>query len=167
MPLFTYSPPPFTLEEPDVTVLTGTATTAGRAFFTAVVLNAPVTVPQMRCYVSSASPTGNIDMGIYDATGTNGAPNNRLGSTGAIAATTGVFTQNLTANLLLAPGRYWLALLDTVADSIGIRSSLAANIGVAMQTSSTSLSSLPSTASTVANSIFRVGLIALLSGNWS
>jgi hypothetical protein len=106
-------------------------------------------------------------MGIYDSTGTNGAPNNLLGHTGAIVAATGVFTQNLTANLLLSPGRYWLAFLDTVADSVGVRSGLAANIGVNLQTSATNLTVLPSTAGTVVNSIIRTGLIALLSGSWS
>jgi hypothetical protein len=166
MPLFTYNPAPFTLEEPDVTVLTATATTAGRAFFTGVTLYAPVTVSQMRCWLSG-SPTGNVDMGIYDATGTNGAPNNLLGHTGAVAAVTGVFTQNLTANLLLSPGRYWLAFLDTVADSVGMRSGVAANIGVNLQTSVSNLTVLPSTAGTVVNSILRTGLIALLSGSWS
>lgn len=158
---------PFTLEEPDNTVLTGTAVTAQKAYFTSYVLLAPVTVTQMRCFVSSASPTGNIDMGIYDSTGSNGAPNNLLGHTGAIAAANGVFTQNLTANLTLAPGRYWLAFLDTVADSVGLRAALAANIGVNLQTSAANLSVLPSTAGTVVNSINRVGIIALLSGSWS
>lgn len=166
MPLFIYNPAPFTLEEPDITVLTSTATTAGKAFFTGIVLYAPVTVTQMRC-VFSGSPTGNVDMGIYDATGTNGVPNNLLGHTGAIAAATGVYTQNLTANLLLSPGRYWLAFLDTVADSVGVRGSLAANIGVNMQTSVSNLTVLPSTVGTVANSITRTGIIALLSGSWS
>jgi hypothetical protein len=166
MPLFTYPPAPFTLENSDVTVLTATATTAGRAFFTSIVLYAPVTVTQMRCWFSG-TPTGNVDMGIYDASGTNNAPNNLLGHTGAIAAVTGVFTQNLTANLLLSPGRYWLAFLDTVADSIGFRSGVSANIGVNVQTSVTNLTVLPSTAGTVANSILRAGIEALLSGSWS
>lgn len=157
---------PFTLEEPDTTVLTSTATTAGRAFFTAVVLYAPVTVTQMRV-IFSGSPTGSVDMGIYDATGTNGVPNNLLGHTGANTAATGVFTKSLTANLSLSPGQYWLAFLDTVADSVGVRTGLAANIGVNMQTSATNLTVLGSTAGTSANSIIRVGVIALLSGGWS
>lgn len=158
---------PFTLEQSDVTVLTATAITAGRAFFSALPpLYATVTVTQMRCFLSG-SPTGNIDMGIYDATGANNAPNNLLGHTGAIAATTGVFTKSLLANTILPPGLYWLAIVDTVADSIGLRSGLAANIGVNVQSSSSALTVLPSTAGTVGNSIIRVGLEALLSGSWS
>lgn len=169
MPLF-YPPlpAPFTLEDPDITVLsTTTTTTAGRAFFMPVVLLAPITVAQMRCYVASAAPTGNIDMGIYDATGTNAAPNNLQGHTGAIAATTGVFTKSLTSNLVLLPGQYWLAFLDTAADLIGLRGTAATNIGVLMQTNSTSLTVLPATAGTVANSGFRIGVEALLLGGWS
>ena|SRR5947209_2016636 len=163
-----FMPAPFTLESPDVTVLTGTALTAGRAFFTALPpLYASVIVAQMRCFVSSASPTGNIDMGIYDATGTNNAPNNLLGHTGAIAATTGLFTKNLTANLSLSPGIYWLAVVDTVADSIGMRSGVTASIGANVQTSSASLTVLPNPAGAVTNSILRAGLEALLSGSWS
>jgi hypothetical protein len=155
------------LEEPDITVLTGTAPTAQAAYFTAVVLYAPVVVTQMRCYVTAASPTGNIDLGIYDATGSNAAPNNLLGHTGAIAATTATFTQSLTSNLSLSPGRYWLAFVETVANAVGIRGSLAANVGVNLQTSATNLTVLPSTAGTVVNSISRVGVAALLSGSWS
>ena len=191
-----FMPAPFTLESPDVTVLTGTALTAGRAFFTALPpLYASVIVAQMRCFVSSASPTGNIDMGIYDATGTNNAPNNLLGHTGAIAATTGLFTKNLTgannapnnllghtgaiaaatgvftksliANTTIPPGLYWLAIVDTVADSIGMRSGVTASIGANVQTSSASLTVLPNPAGAVTNSILRAGLEALLSGSWS
>lgn len=157
---------PFTLEEPDTTVLTPAAITAGRAFFTAVVLYAPVTISQMRVFLSGA-PTGNIDMGIYDATGAGGVPNNLLGHTGVNVATTGVFTKALTANLPLAPGQYWLAFLDTVADTVAFRIGVTVNIGVNMQTSSSALTVLGSTAGTVANSINRVGIVALLSGGWS
>jgi hypothetical protein len=158
---------PFVLEEPDVTVMSGNALTLGVGYFTAIVLYAPVVVTQMRCYITAASPTGNVDMGIYDATGTNSAPNNLLGHTGAIAAVTTTFTQNLTANLSLAPGRYWLAVVETVANTVGSRGSLAASVGVNMQTSATNLTVLPATAGTVTNSIFRVGITALLSGSWS
>jgi hypothetical protein len=171
MPLFTYPPAPFTLEAPDVAVMTSalTALTSGSAYFNAIILYTPVTVTQMRCDITAASPTGNVDMGIYDSTGTNGQPNNLLGHTGAIAAVTGVFTQNLTSNLLLSPGRYWLAYLGTQAtDQPGVRQALGSGgIGVVMKTSASGLSVLPSTAGTVANTFNRVGIIALLSGSWS
>src|SRR6185369_9875626 len=120
MPLFPSPlPAPFVLAVPgyESVAVNAIALTAGAAFLHAVTLQAQVTIAQMRINISG-SPTGNIDMGIYDATGTNGAPNNRLGSTGANAATTGLFTKSLTANVVLPPGQYWLALLDTVADSV-------------------------------------------------
>lgn len=156
---------PFTLETPDITVLTPTAIAAGQAFFSAYVLNAQVTVTQMRCSLTG-SPTGNIDMGIYDATGANGAPNNRLGSTGANAAATGTFTKNLTANLVLPPGQYWLAFVDTVADTVNLRGGVT-NLGVLLRTSATNLTVLPSTAGAVISSSTRIGLAALLLNSWS
>src|SRR5258708_1303363 len=90
------------------------ALTAGVAYFSSVSVLTTVTVTKMRCQFSGA-PTGNVDMGIFDATGANGGPGNMLGHTGAILSATGVFTQNLTAKLTLSPGLYWLAWLDTVA----------------------------------------------------
>ena len=41
--------------------------TAGSAYFSLLILYATVTVTQMRTMLSG-SPTGNVDMGIYDNT---------------------------------------------------------------------------------------------------
>lgn len=142
------------------------ATTAGRAFFAPVTVNAYVTITQMRTWFSG-SPTGNADMGIYDSTGANGAPNTLLGHTGANAAASGLFTKSLTANLLLSPGLYWLAFLDTVADSLHTRSLAIAGLSQLYQTSATNLTVLPSTAGTVADSILLLELYALVSGGFS
>lgn len=160
---------PFTLETSDITVLSSaTSVTSGRAYFCPYVLQAFVTVAQMRCDITAASPTGNVDMGIYDASGANGSPGNRLGSTGANAATTGLFTKSLTANLILPPGQYWLAFVDTVgADQPANRSSLVAGMGALYQTNATNLTVLPSSAGAVADSSFRIGVMALLSGSFS
>jgi hypothetical protein len=166
MPLFPPPiPPPFTLETADITVLTPTAIVAGQAFFSSYVLNTAVTVTQMRCNLTG-SPTGNIDMGIYDATGANGSPNNLLAHTGAIASATGAFTKSLTANLSLAPSQYWLAFLDTVADTVQLRGGVT-GLGVLMKTSATNLTVLPSVAGTVVNGTTRIGMTALLLSSWS
>lgn len=156
-----FIPAPFALYTDDITVLTATTITAGQAQFSAYVLNATVTITQMRCNFSG-SPTGNVDMGIYDATGANGSPGNLLGHTGVNVAATGNFTKSLTANLTLSPGQYWLSFLDTVADSVSLRSSNATGIGALMKTSATNLTVLPSTAGTVVNSSQRFGVMALL-----
>jgi hypothetical protein len=159
---------PFTLEAPDVSVLSASISiAAGAAYLNAVILYSPVTVTQMRCDITNGSPTGNIDMGIYDATGANGLPGNLLGHTGAVAATTGMFTQNLTANLPLGPGRYWLAFLDTASDQPAMRQSVVAGIGTVVRTTVTNLSVLPPVLGSVANNTNKVGLVALLSGSWS
>lgn len=169
MPLFTYPPTPLSLE-PDGTFVAATSTAvalpAGSAVFAAVELRATVTITQMRCLLSG-SPTGNIDMGVYDASGTNNSPNNLLGHTGANAAATGIFTKSLTANLTLSPGEYWLALLDTVADTAYARGATLSGAAPIMKTSATNLTVLPSTASTVANYATLFSVLALLQNSWS
>ncbi len=167
MPLFPAPfPAPFSLETPDISVLSNSGLTAGSAYFSPYILLANVTVTQMRCNFSG-SPTGNVDMGIYDATAANGAPGNLLGHTGANAAATGNFTKSLTANLVLPPGQYWIAWLDTVADTVGNRTGLATGMGAFYRTSATNLTVLPSTAGAVIDTGVRVGIMALLSNSYS
>jgi len=167
MPIFTSPIVPQVLMMPgSESAQTTAATTAGAAFLSAVILRAPATVTQMRTGFSG-TPTGSVDMGVYDASGTNGAPNNLLGHTGAIAAATGLFTQNMTANLLLAPGRYWLALLDTVADSVFTRAGALTALFPVMRTSATNLTVLPSTIGTVANNGLIICYMALLLNSWA
>src|SRR6266567_1135751 len=169
MPLF---PPPLPAPQmlaPDAgdAANLGTGTlTAGVAYFSAVSVGAPCTVTKMRCQFSGA-PTGNVDMGIFDSTGASGGPGNMLAHTGAIAAATGVFTQNLTANLTISlPGLYWLAWLDTVADTV-FRVA-AANIGgnPSVRSSATNLTVLASSIAVV-NTGNRVAVVGMLSGGYT
>jgi hypothetical protein len=167
MPLFTYPP------VPNIVYIQGTenasnnaSVTAGAAFFQLVVVYAPVTIAQIRCYFSG-SPTGNVDMGIYDSTGTNGKPNNLLAHTGAIASATGMFTQSLTASYTLTPGNYWLAFLDTVGDSVSSRQPAASGMGPLYRTTATNLTVLGSTAGTIQDINFQVAMFALVSGGYS
>jgi len=76
-------------------------------------------------------------------------------------------TKSLTANAVLPPGVYWLAFLDTVADSVHTRTMAVAGLGAIMQTSATNLTVLPSTAGTVADSVLLIELYALISGGFS
>jgi hypothetical protein len=139
---------------------------AGSAFLYPVTLLTSVTVTQMRTWFSG-SPTGQVDMGIYDSTGTNGGPNNLLAHTGANAAAGGIFTKNLTANLSLSTGLYWLAFLDTVADTVDTRTIAVSGMGVLYKTSSTSLTVLPSTIGTIASTSILIQMYALISGGFS
>ncbi len=167
MPLF---PPPLPTQQilslPGIENISTTgAIVAGSAYFVAVYNYAPITATQMRCQFSG-SPTGSVSMGIYDATGANGGPGNLLGNTAANAASTGVFTKSLTANLLLPPGVYWLAFLDTVADTIFARFP-SSGMGVGYKTSATNLTVLPATPGTIADAVAIPAIMALLSGSFS
>ncbi len=167
MPLF---PPPLPTQQilslPGIENISTTgAVTAGSAFFVAVYNYAQITATQMRCQFSG-SPTGSVSMGIYDATGTNGGPGNLLGNTAANTAATGVFTKNLTANLLLPPGAYWLAFLDTVGDTIFARFPTA-GMAAGYKTSATNLTVLPATSGAIVDAAIIPAIMALLSNSFS
>lgn len=164
-----FIPAPFSLEMPDITLLSAAVTLTNQAaYFCPYILNASVTVAQMRCNITAASPTGNVDMGIYDASGTNGAPGNLQGHTGAIAATTGNFTKSLISSVTLPPGQYWLAYLGTVGtDAPGSRTGIAVGMGALYRSSATNLTVLPSTSGAVIDIANRIGIMALLSNSFS
>ncbi len=168
MPLF---PPP--LPTPQIVYLTGMENfisngtmSAGSAMFYLLTVNATVTLTQMRTWFGG-TPTGSYDMGIYDATGTNGAPNNLLRHTGANAAAAGMQTQNLTSNLTISPGNYWIAMLDTVADTVSIRNGNAAGLTPLCKTSATNLTVLPSVAGTVVDNTACILISALTLNGYS
>lgn len=162
-----FIPAPFVLANPGYEhCVTPTAVTAGAAYLIAVDLLATITISQMRTTISG-TPTGNIDMGIYDATGTNNGPNNLLGHTGANAAVTGQFTKSLTANLTLNPGQYWIAILDTVADQITARVIPSTGFCPNVRTVATNLTVLPSTIGSVANNNTEYGVCGLILNSFS
>lgn len=144
----------------------GGAIVAGSAYAYGITLSASITVTQMRT-VFSGAPTGNCDMGIYDATGANAGPGNLLGHTGAIVTATGMFTQALTANLLLSPGQYWLAILNTIANSVWLRAAGAAGVTPAVKTTSTALTVLPATFGALTDSGNILYVEALLLGSYA
>jgi hypothetical protein len=170
MPLFNAPLPTPTVFAPDtlgVTMSAGAvAITAGASFLQSAILYAPVTVTQMRT-VLTGTPTGNVDMGIYDASAANGLPGNLLGHTGAIAAVTGLFSQNLTANLALSPGRYWVALMDTVADSIIIKGNAGGGSGPCLRSNATNLTVLPASAGTMIDTNLFVLTFGILQNGWT
>ncbi len=170
MPLFFPQVAPFILQNEGFSFAANSAGTgpavAGSVVFASFQVSVPVTVSQMRT-AFSGTPTGNCDMGIYDASGAGFIPGNLLGHTGAIAATTGMFTKSLTANLLLSPGKYWLAFLDTVADTVFGTQVAASGMGSIMKTSATGLTVLPATAGTVADYNVVQAFCALQLNGWS
>ena len=167
MPLFLPQlPQPFMMADATSLTAGSGSLVAGRAFFISQVIYSATTFSQMRTFFFAA-PTGNVDMGIYDATGGAAAPGNLLAHTGAIAATAGLFTKSLTSNVTLQPGQYWMAIVDTVADSIPIRVTSSAGLGAFAQTTSTALTVLPATAGTVTEASNVCLVNALVSGGFS
>jgi hypothetical protein len=74
-------------------------------------LSQQATLNSMSFYVTSA--TGNLQLGIYDASGTGGGPGKLLGATAIFEAVTGWNTQPVTPPAALAAGTYWLAYLPS------------------------------------------------------
>ena len=72
-------------------------------------LSAPGTIQSLSLYVSTAS--GNMYLGIYDATGPSGGPGNWLASTASFTATTGWNTASVITPVSLPAGTYWLAFV--------------------------------------------------------
>lgn len=145
MPLFLPAIPVPQALYPDGTDLNNAANVAltlQRIYFCPVTPDFYSTVTSLTCQFGAA-PSGNCSMGIYDSSGTNGVPLNLLAGTGAIAATAGLFTQNLTANLFLSPGSYWFAWLDTVADAVGRSTGIGTNGQAPTYVSNSSFTTLP------------------------
>ena len=169
MPIFLQPVAPFILNNEAFGFAGGAGTTAavaGSAILCSAIVRAPITLTQMRM-VFSGAVTGNVDMGIYDSSGAGKNPGNLLGHTGALAATTGLFTKNLTANLPLSPGQYWLAFIDTAADQYWSASQSTAGIVTAMKTTSTALTVLPATIGAIADYNVSPALCGLILNGWS
>jgi hypothetical protein len=172
MPLFTPPVTPQALYDGELASNGAAAGTANTVYLVAVTLYAPATLTAVRCRFSTGG-NGHYDTGIYDASGTNGAPGNLLAhgasSATALATAAGVQSPAFTGgNLALSPGKYWLALwIDNATDTI-IR--FGASLSLAVVQSGTNNGPLPSAASSIsslANTNFKPVLIGLISGGWS
>lgn len=144
----------------------GTLTPANSVWTFSFEVTANITVTAMR-WRMGATATGNSDLGIYDSGG------NLLGHTGSVANTASVdCTANLTANLTLAPGRYYMAITngnttDTynrlVNETAG--TPLIHRAGVAANTSTGGITpSLPSTLGAISATPNYVTCSAIVSG---
>lgn len=104
-------PKPWVLTDPGVTAASagGALNGANQVSVLLVTVEVQVTITGMR-YRASGTPTGNTQLGVYDING------NLLGSTasGAVVASTTPQTVNLSANVALPPGRYYLAIWQSL-----------------------------------------------------
>jgi hypothetical protein len=72
-------------------------------------LSQTATIQSLSFYVTTAS--GNLRLGIYDATGPGGRPGTKKAETASITPTTGWNTANVITPVSLPAGTYWLAYL--------------------------------------------------------
>lgn len=176
MPLFNPPlPTPQALYDGEIATTASSAGVANTCYLVATrELLVPATLTNVRCGFNTVGGTGHYDVGIYDATGTNGAPGNLLAhaasSATALATAAGNQTPALIGgNLSLSPGRYWLALwIDNATDTI-FRPGASA-VGRAVTMSGTNAGPLPALASSItslADGSFKPWLVGLLAGGWS
>jgi len=69
------------------------------------------TILSMSFYVKT--PSGNLRLGIYDATGPNGGPGALKAQTAGFAPVSGWNTRNVVSQVSLQAGTYWLAFLPS------------------------------------------------------
>ena len=76
------------------------------------------TIQSLSFYVTAAS--GNLILGIYDASGPNGGPGALKASTASFTPTTGWNTAKVVTPVSLPAGTYWLAYLPS-SNALGFR----------------------------------------------
>jgi hypothetical protein len=74
-------------------------------------LSEPATIQSLSFYVTTAS--GQLRLGIYDATGPHGGPGKLKAQTNAFKTVKGWNTAKVTAPVVLSAGTYWLAYLPS------------------------------------------------------
>ena len=101
----------------ETTVLTaGDGQNANLLLAQVATLSEAATVQSLSFYVTAAS--GNLILGIYDATGPSGGPGALKASTKSFAPTKGWNTAKVVTPVALAAGSYWLAYLPS-SNSLG------------------------------------------------
>src|SRR5215831_4202063 len=74
-------------------------------------LSQPATINSLSFYVTQAS--GNLILGIYDASGPSGGPGALKAQTNSFTPVTGWYTKNVISPVSLPVGTYWLAYLPS------------------------------------------------------
>lgn len=101
---------------------------ASRIYYVPFIVDVAVTVKQMLAFNGTAV-AGNVDLGVYDSTGTSSGPGSKLVSTGATAAAgTSVVQAIDCADTALSAGLYWMAMLATSGTHTNFRSGANVNV---------------------------------------
>ena len=120
-------------------------------------LSQTATIQSLSFYITTAS--GNLRLGIYDATGPGGRPGAKKAETASITPTTGWNTVNVITPVSLPAGTYWLAYLAS-SSSLGFK---AERTGGNSRLYSFTFGTMPATFSTAAGpSVWRWSLYATL-----
>jgi hypothetical protein len=112
-----------------------------------VTLSQPATIQSLSFYVTQAS--GNLILGIYDASGPNGGPGTLKAQTNSFIPVTGWNTANVITPVSLPAGTYWLAYLPS-SNNLALVKGLTS--GVSERNYSYPFGALPATFSTSPNS---------------
>jgi hypothetical protein len=115
---------------------------------------------------------GHYDLGIYDATGTNGAPGNLLAhaasSNTSLVTSSATLTPAMLTSVNLTPGPYWLAMwIDNATDTFNKQSASGSMSVILSGTSAGPLPSLGSSISSLTNATLKPILIGLFANSWS
>src|SRR6516165_1510214 len=106
-------------------------------------LSQPATIDSLSFYVTQAS--GNLILGIYDASGPNGGPGALKAQTNSFTPVVGWNTANVITRVSLPAGTYWLAYLPS-SNSLGFMKGQTS--GVSNRYYSYAFGALPATFST-------------------
>lgn len=124
------------------------------------VLSTAGTIISISIYIFSGA-AGNVLLGLYDNGGTSGQPGALKASTASAALGAGWNTINVSSQVLLLAGTYWLAFeVDSGSPSIGITAASGSFTRYGLQTFGMP-STAPSLASTLAT---QYGIYATLAG---
>ena len=90
-------------------------------------LSQTATIQSLSFYVTTAS--GNLRLGIYDATGPSGGPGTKKAETNSFTPVVGWNTQNVITPISLSAGAYWLAYLPSDNSLAFVKNSDASSSG--------------------------------------
>ena len=152
------NPPVSTITIGETNILSVTdSSNANKLVAQPATLSQTATIQSLSFYVATAS--GNLRLGIYDATGPGGGPGAKKAETDSITPTTGWNTVNVITPVSLPPGTYWLAYLPS-SNGLNFR---AERTGGTSKLYSFPFGTMPATFSTTpGSSVWRWSLYATL-----
>lgn len=166
-------PAPLALYDGEISQTSSAAGAINTVYLVGVELTAPVVLTGVRIRFATVGGTGHYDVGIYDASGANGAPGNLLAhaasSNVALATSAATLTPAFIGGpITLQPGRYWLALwIDNATDTFNKQSASGNNAVIQAGTNAGPLPASAASITGLANGTLKPVLIGIIQGGWS